>query len=122
MDQGRQERRHVDTAVVPQPERQRCGNRKTIRRLRAKANGYRRSQPKAQELISLAKGLGRKEVNRGKEPTYESTAFNLRPLSIPNHKGRDLAPGTRNSILDALDDDLIEWEQWLDEQEREGGS
>src|ERR1700723_3551375 len=89
-------------------------NRKKLRGLRTEWERLKNSQPKARELISLARKLGRELVDRGKEPMYESTVFNLRPLSIPNHKGRDMAPGTRNSILDQLDEDFIEWEQRLD--------
>jgi len=67
--------------------------------------------------------LGRKKVNRGKEPMYENDAFpHLRPLSIPNHKGRDLPLGTKNSILTQLEDDQAAWEEALFRQERGNGS
>jgi len=35
------------------------------------------------------------------------------PLSIPHHGGRDLAPGTRNSILNVLEADVLAWEERL---------
>jgi hypothetical protein len=86
-----------------------------LRKLRRQADSYRDSQPKAAALVSLAIGLGRKKVTRGKEPTYESAEFpKLRPLSIPMHKGRDLPLGTKNSILSQLDDDFLAWDERLD--------
>lgn len=96
-------------------------NRRRLENLRRKVEACRRSQPKAEELEALAKALGRKMAKRGKEPTFVSKSFpNLRPLSIPNHKGRDLATGTKNSILNQLDDDFLAWDERLAEQERGG--
>lgn len=90
-------------------------NLKGIKALRKEVAALRRFQPKAKDLEALAKRLGRKKTDRGKEPTYVSEKFpDLRPLSIPNHKGRDLATGTKNSILNQLEDDLLEWEDSLD--------
>jgi hypothetical protein len=61
-------------------------------------------------------------VNRGKEPTFESEAFpNLRPLAIPNHKGRDMPRGTKNSILTQLEDDIDAWDETVASQERGNG-
>lgn len=51
---------------------------------------------------------------------WESTEFDLYPLSIPRHGGRDLAIGTKRSILDQLEDDVQAWEQRLLEEEDEG--
>jgi hypothetical protein len=97
-------------------------DRKRLDNLRRERAALRRSPQKATALQSFAERLGRKRVGRGKEPTYVSDAFpNLRPLSIPGHKGRDLAIGTKNSILNQLDDDLTAWEEWLDSQERGNG-
>jgi hypothetical protein len=46
---------------------------------------------------------------------WESVPFpELRPLSIPDHKGRDMPRGTKNSILDQLEEDLLAWEQRLE--------
>jgi hypothetical protein len=81
-------------------------------RIRRRLAELRRVQPKARELQAVAGQLGRKPVKRGKEPMYESEPFpHLRPLSIPNHKGRDMAPGTRNSILNQLEEDADAWEE-----------
>ncbi len=85
--------------------------------LRKKVDSFRQSQPKAQNLQSLAKALGRTRDNRGKEPTWISEFADLFPLSIPNHKGRDIPTGTKNSILNQLEDDLAKWEETLDEWE-----
>jgi hypothetical protein len=75
----------------------------------------RRAQPKARELQSVAHKLGREKIQRGKHPMWESVPFpELRPLSIPDHKGRDMPRGTKNSILDQLEEDLLAWEQRLE--------
>ena len=57
--------------------------------------------------------LGRRQDKRGKEPTWVNDELPVYPLSIPHHGGRDLAPGTRNSILNALEGDAIVWEERL---------
>lgn len=74
----------------------------------------RRSSPKARDLERIAKQLGRTKVNRGKEPTWESDLPGRPPLSIPHHGGRDIAIGTRNSILDFLEDDVMALQEILD--------
>lgn len=92
---------------------------KGVEKLRREVAALRRSQPKAKELEALAKKLGRRSVNRGKEPTFVSDEFpHLRPLAIPSHKGRDLATGTKNAILNQLEDDLIAWDKRISEEER----
>jgi hypothetical protein len=89
-------------------------DRKKLAKLRREMEALRRSQPKAAALVSFARKLGRKKVNRGKEPTYESEEFlDLSALTIPMHKGRDIPPGTRDSILDQLDEDLLRWDERL---------
>jgi len=92
--------------------------RKKLANLRKKVDAFRRSQPKARELQSLAKSLGRKKDDRGKEPTWVSEFMDLFPLSIPDHKGKDLPKGTKNSILDQMEVDLDKWEETLDEWEK----
>lgn len=73
----------------------------------------RRSPQKAAALQSLAKRLGRTKADRGKEPTWVSP-FPLYPLSIPDHGGgKDLANGTKNSILNQLEDDILAWDERL---------
>jgi HicA toxin of bacterial toxin-antitoxin, len=89
-------------------------DRRRLKRIRQEAESLRSAQAKARELERLAARLGRKKVVRGKHPMYESGAFpHLRPLSIPNHKGRDMPPGTKNSILNQLEDDLDAWDEAL---------
>jgi hypothetical protein len=87
-------------------------NRKKLDKLRRTIEGLRRQSPKALEVQKIAKQLGRKKVKRGKEPVWESLEFNhLRPLSIPDHGGRDLTPGVLHSILNQLEDDLTSWDE-----------
>jgi len=62
-------------------------------------------------LVSLAKSLGRKPSPRGKEPTYVSELFALRPLAIPSH--RMIKEYTAESILDQLEGDIFQWEEYL---------
>jgi hypothetical protein len=93
--------------------------RKKLNKLRAWLDELRRSSPKASEIQRVAKVLGRKKVKRGKEPTWESDTFpDLRPLSIPDHGGRELPTGTKYSILNQLEDDFSSWEQHIIERER----
>jgi hypothetical protein len=93
-------------------------NRKQLNKLRRAIDGLRRSSPKAIEIQKLAKQLGRKKVKRGKEPTWESREFqDLRPLSIPDHGGKDLSPGVKHSILNQLEDDLICWDERMIQRE-----
>lgn len=100
-------------------------NRRKLDKLKRELEQLRRSPQKAIALQSLAKRLGRKRVKRGKEPMWESHEFaQLYPLSIPDHGGRDLATGTKNSILDQLEEDILCWEERigddeLDHEERE---
>ena len=76
----------------------------------------RRSPQKARDLERIARQLGRTKVNRGKEPTWESNLPGRPPLSIPHHGGRDIAIGTRNSILDFLEDDVMALQEILDQE------
>ena len=62
------------------------------------------------ELVALAKKMGRKLVNRGKEPTYEHPNEDWPPLTIPAHPGT-LPKGTAHSILRALEADLERLEE-----------
>ena len=75
----------------------------------------RRSPQKAKDLESVATRLGRYKHNRGKEPMWMSGQFTLPPLAIPHHGGRDVPTGTKNSILNQLEDDILEWEDWIEE-------
>ena len=97
-------------------------NRKKWNKIRRQLDACGKGQPKAAELVRLARALGRTKHNRGKEPTYESDDFpDLSPLTIPMHKGRDLATGTRDSILAQLDDDLTRWDETLTKREQANG-
>jgi hypothetical protein len=89
---------------------------KMLERLRARVVDLRRAKDvKSREVVRLAKAVGRKLDNRGKEPTYvHSELTNRRPLSIPNHP--TLAIGTKNNILDDLDGDLDAHEERIDKE------
>jgi len=67
---------------------------------------------KPREVAKIAKALGRRRDNsRGKEPTYISDKPGWYPISIPEH--RTLKKGTRNNILDKLEEDVDRWEEEL---------
>jgi hypothetical protein len=85
-----------------------------IRSLHAGSGNVRRRQ-----LVSLAKTLGRKESNRGKEPTYISIAFpDLRAVTIPSHPGT-MPRFTVESILDQFEgNDVVRWQQALEQNPR----
>ena len=70
---------------------------------------------------SMATRVGRVRDNRGKEPTYvrKIDPALSPPLSIPNHGGKDLKSGTARSIIDALLDDISEWEIYNDQNSSE---
>jgi hypothetical protein len=96
-------------------------NRKKLNKLRLAVERLRLSSPKAFEIQKLAKQLGRRRVKRGSEPTWESQEFlTLNVLSIPDHGGKDLSPGVRNSVLTQLEDDLIAWDERLTQHEKLG--
>ena len=48
---------------------------------------------------------------------WESAEFDLYALAIPHHGSRDLAPGTQNSILDQLENDLAAWDEKVGDEE-----
>ncbi len=75
-------------------------NRNKLAKLRKKLEALRkRGGVKSREVEDLAKALGRKLHNRGKEPNWVNTELpNARPLSIPNHT-KDLKKGTLKSRL-----------------------
>ena len=96
-------------------------NRKKLKKLGQRLAELRRASPKAIALQRLAKQLGRRKVRRGKEPTWENDHFlELRPLSIPDHGGKELPSGTKHSILNQLEDDLTSWDERLAAQEASG--
>jgi hypothetical protein len=77
----------------------------------------RKTPQNARAIQKLAKALGRTKVTRGKEPNWINLNFStLPPVSIPDHGGKDLAIGTRSSILNQLEDDLTEWKMAAKEE------
>lgn len=97
-------------------------NRKKLDKIKREIAQARRSPQKARDLEGLARRLGRKEVKRGKEPVWENQDLEeVYPLAIPHHGNKDIPPGTRNNILNSLEDDVLGWEEKLsDEDEDEG--
>ena len=74
----------------------------------------RRSPQNARSLERIAKQLGRTmDGRRGKEPLWVNPELGVYPLAIPHHGGKDLPPGTRNNILNMLEEDLMAWEDRL---------
>lgn len=62
-------------------------------------------------MEAIARSLGRKQHDRGKEPTWINEVFpDLRPVSIPHHAS-DLNRFTAQSILDQLEQDLKRLEE-----------
>ena len=90
-------------------------NHKQIARIRTKLASMRLAPQKARDLEGVAKKLGRTKVNRGKEPVWVNPDLGVFPLSIPHHGGEDLQIGTKNNILNSLEDDLLAWEDRLGE-------
>jgi len=88
-------------------------NPKKIKNLRAQLNQLRRQGGiKSRELERFAEALLRERHKRGSEPTWVSTRFkDIRPVSIPNHAGRDLNRHTAGSILNQLEEDLERLEE-----------
>lgn len=76
--------------------------RKLLREIEALRAG--KANVRARQLIALAISIGRIEVNRGKEPTYEKPG--RPPLTIPNHS-RGMSPHTVMSILNFLEADVF---------------
>ncbi|SOD22538.1 type II toxin-antitoxin system HicA family toxin [Nitrosomonas ureae] len=97
-------------------------DRKNLSKIERDLNNLLRSPGgiKSKTLISIAKKLGRVLDNRGKEPTYIRTKDPSLspPLSIPNHKGKDLKTGTARSIIDALINDVDEWKLYFETESK----
>jgi hypothetical protein len=90
-------------------------NSRKLRRLRKRLDALRTrlGNIESRELESLAKALGRRPANRGKEPTFVSELLpQSRPLSIPHHS-TPLKKGTAGSILDQLEKDIDDLEELL---------
>lgn len=90
-------------------------NRRKLAKLRGEISAMRRAPQTARDLERMALQLGRSSRVRGKHPMWLSEHFDLPPLSIPRHGGRDLPVGTRNSILNQLEEDVLAWEEYFEE-------
>jgi predicted RNA binding protein YcfA (HicA-like mRNA interferase family) len=98
-------------------------NRKKLEKIQREVDKFRRSSIKAADVERLARQLGRKRAKHkgGSEPMWENHEFpDLRALSIPHHSNKDFKPGTKNSILDQLEEDILSWEERLELEERHG--
>jgi hypothetical protein len=93
-------------------------NKEKLIRLRAEIEAFRGSiyNVRPDDLVSLARSLGREKAKRGKHPTYVSTLVARNPISIPGHP--TIKPRTAASILDELEADINALWDLLDEQER----
>ena len=92
-------------------------NRRKLRQLRKRLEALRTrlGNIESRELERLAKALGRKPADRGKEPTYVSEFLpQSRPLSIPHH-ATTLKKGTAGNIFDQLEKDIDDLEELLPE-------
>ena len=85
-----------------------------LKKIKQRLNELRKNAHNLQpnDLIRLARALGRKRFKRGKEPTYISP-ISVRPLSIPYHSTA-LKQGTARNILDQLEQDIYQYEELLD--------
>lgn len=93
---------------------------KKLSKLRGQLVAARRSQQSARDLEALAKALGRRQAKRGKEPNWVNPNFpDLHPVSIPHHGGKDIPQGTKNSILDQLEDDLLAWDEEIESSDED---
>ena len=90
-------------------------NSTKLRKLKLELTRLRRAQVTAANIESVARQLGRKKVNRGKEPMWESCFPHLFVLAIPHHGGRDIPTGTKHSILNQLEEDVLAWDETLRE-------
>lgn len=89
-------------------------NRKRLERIKQLHEALRHNKGiKSKKLQNLARSLGRKLDNRGKEPNWINPNFqDLRPVSIPNHSV-DMKRFTAKSVLDSLEEDIEHWEDSL---------
>ncbi|NJA06891.1 type II toxin-antitoxin system HicA family toxin [Methylococcaceae bacterium WWC4] len=97
-------------------------NKKSLYKVKEELLAMRRSPQgrKPHDLEAIAKQLGRKrDTTKGKEPTYvrEKDPELSPPLSIPAHGSKELKTGTARNIIDALLDDVSDWEIYLEELE-----
>jgi predicted metal-dependent peptidase len=97
-------------------------NRKRLAKIKREIAAARRKSCRAADLEGFAKHLGRK-LRKGKktgEPMWINQEFpSLYPLAIPHHGGKDLANATQRSILEQLEDDVLAWDERLEEEDDE---
>jgi hypothetical protein len=94
--------------------------RKKLDKIKLELAALRQGRHKALAFQRAAKRLGRKEnTKRGKEPMWESDVFpDLFPLAIPDHGGgRDISPGVQRTLLDLMDEDVVRWEEALNNEQ-----
>lgn len=97
-------------------------NRKKLTEIRRELKEIYKSphNRKYRDLVSIAEQLGRKEKNRGKEPTFErdDNPILCPPLTIPKHSG-DMRPKTVRSVAGQLLNDVDVWDIFLMETEND---
>ena len=96
-------------------------NRKRLKKIQAEVKQLERGlgNIRPAQLVRIAKALGREHVKGRREPTYSrKDAPGWPPLSIPDH-GRSLGKGLARKILNHLGDDILRWEEELDQIENE---
>jgi hypothetical protein len=94
-------------------------NKQKLEKLQDQIDALRSSihNVKPDDLISLARALGRKPQNRGKHPTYVSELLRSNPISIPRHP--KIKPRTAGNILDQLEADIFGLRELLNKPEQE---
>jgi HicA toxin of bacterial toxin-antitoxin, len=92
-------------------------NREKLNKLRQKVEELRKKGGIGySELESLARALGRVPSKRGKHQTWVNKIFpDLRPLSIPRHGSKDLNKYTASQILDQIELDIDNYEEFIEE-------
>lgn len=92
-------------------------NRKKLKKIKKELVEARKSPQRARDLESLAHRLGRKLVNRGKHPIWESEVLKVPPVPIPHHgKPPEVSIAVRNGVLDILWQDVEAWDDYLGEE------
>jgi hypothetical protein len=91
-------------------------DRKKLRKIKQKLEEMKRSPQgrSSRDFEAIANDLGRYKDDRGAEPTYtrKSDPSLSPPLSIPHHS-KDMKVRTARSIINALLNDVDDWELFL---------
>ena len=99
------------------------GSEKKLKKIRAEIEKLRRgpANVRHKQLARLANKLGRKrDDSKGNEPTFVNDKECWKPLSIPAQRGKSLKKGTVLKILDILEDDCLNLEEYSSEREEDG--